>query len=60
MSGLVERTVASLSGRVSAGPGGVCPTSTSVGKAMGSTGVVSSLGGCLNDEGIVSCAPGLL
>ena len=31
--------------------GGVCPTLTLVGKAMGSTGGVSSLGGCLNNEG---------
>ena len=58
--GSVERTMASLSGRVSAGPGRVCSASTSVGKVMGSTGGVSSSGGCLNDEGVVPCAPGLL
>ena len=59
MSGSVQRTMVSLSSRVSVGPGGVCPTLTSVGEVMGSTSGVSSLDGCSNNEGVVSCAPGL-
>ena len=52
-SGLVERTVASLSRWSVCRAGGVCPTSTVVGKAMGLIGGVSSSG----REGVVSCAP---
>ena len=46
-------TMASFSSRVFTGPGGVCPASTSVGKAMGSTSGISSLGGCSNNDGVV-------
>ena len=39
----VKRTVASLSSRVSAGPGGVCSTSNLEGKVIGSAGGVSEV-----------------
>ena len=56
-SDLVERTVASLPSRVSAGPSGVCLTSTLVSEVMGSAGGVSSSGGYPNHEGVMLCAP---
>ena len=60
ISDLVKRTMASPPSRVSEVPGRVSLPSTSAGEVVGSAGGVSSLGGHLNDEGVVLCAPGLL
>ena len=59
MSGLVRGTVASLPSRISAGPSRAGLTSALIDEVMGSAGVVSSLGGYPNDEGVVLCAPRL-
>ena len=57
VSDSVESTMASSPSGVSAGPGRVSLTSTLAGKVVGSAGGVSSLGGHLDDEGVVLCAP---
>ena len=53
---MVERTIPSPFGGGFARPGGVCPTLSTVGEAIDSTGGVSSSGRGLNIDGAVPCA----